>query len=34
MGHVADAYTGRSIDITRGKPTIAAVQIGLLVPAG
>ncbi|QIT13039.1 HNH endonuclease family protein [Clavibacter michiganensis] len=33
-GHLADAYTGRSIDFTRGKATSAAVQIDHLVPLG
>ncbi|MFT7712343.1 HNH endonuclease family protein [Clavibacter tessellarius] len=33
-GHLTDAYTGRSIDFTRGKATSAAVQIDHLVPLG
>nr|WP_216832975.1 HNH endonuclease family protein [Clavibacter michiganensis] len=33
-GHLADVYTGRSIDFTRGKATSAAVQIDHLVPLG
>ncbi|OUE28677.1 hypothetical protein BFL35_16530 (plasmid) [Clavibacter michiganensis] len=33
-GRLADAYTGRSIDFTRGKATSAAVQIDHLVPLG
>ncbi|WP_434157551.1 HNH endonuclease family protein [Clavibacter michiganensis] len=33
-GHLADVYTGRSIDFTRGKTTSAAVQIDHLVPLG
>ncbi|AJW80642.1 HNH endonuclease family protein [Clavibacter michiganensis] len=33
-GHLADAYTGRSIGFTRGKATSAAVQIDHLVPLG
>ncbi len=33
-GHLADVYTGRSIDLTRGKATRAAVQIDHLVPTG
>ncbi len=33
-GHLADVYTGRSIDFTRGKATRAAVQIDHLVPLG
>ncbi len=33
-GHLADVYTGRSIDLTRGKATSAAVQIDHLVPLG
>ncbi|CAQ03241.1 HNH endonuclease family protein [Clavibacter sepedonicus] len=33
-GHLADAYTGKSIDFTRGKTTSAAVQIDHLVPLG
>ncbi|MDO4019618.1 HNH endonuclease family protein [Clavibacter michiganensis] len=33
-GHLADVYTGRSIDFTSGKTTSAAVQIDHLVPLG
>jgi hypothetical protein len=33
-GHLADVYTGRSIEFTRGKATSAAVQIDHLVPLG
>ncbi|MEW5093715.1 HNH endonuclease family protein [Clavibacter michiganensis] len=33
-GHLADVYTGRSIDFARGKTTSAAVQIDHLVPLG
>ncbi|WP_434181454.1 HNH endonuclease family protein (plasmid) [Clavibacter michiganensis] len=33
-GHLADAYTGKGIDFTRGKATSAAVQIDHLVPLG
>ncbi|CAQ03201.1 HNH endonuclease family protein [Clavibacter sepedonicus] len=32
MGHLADVYTGKGIDFTRGKATSAAVQIDHLVP--
>ncbi|MFD2338725.1 HNH endonuclease (plasmid) [Clavibacter tessellarius] len=33
-GYLADVYTGRSIDFTRGKTTSASVQIDHLVPLG